>query len=113
MSDKEHAYHDRAPRIPRWLVLLVFLFTPVAWAEDLPTFSVTGPDGKLTLTAEPCKAHAWLKGWQEAKWYWRGKDYAACWRMQSDGHQKLVVVLDAAGDVTTFYPAQFVQDHGI
>ena len=107
---KEYDY--RFPKIPRWLVLIIFLLCPAAWAGE-PTYSVTSEHGKLTLTAEPCKAHEWLKGWQLARWTWQGKDYSACWRIQSDGRQKFVVVVDSAGDVTTFYPAQFVEDKAI
>ena len=108
-------WHD-FPRlnIPALIVLLIWLATlPATLMAGEPTYSVSSEHGKLTLTDEPCTAHAWLKGWQIARWSWRGKDYQACWRVQSDGRQKLVVVLDAAGEVTTFYPAQFTQDEHI
>ena len=107
-------YFNGFPRIPRAIRWLIYLTCwPAAVLADEPTYSVTSEHGKLTLTAEPCTAHAWLKGWQLARWSWRGKDYEACWRMQSDGRQKLVVVLDSAGEVTTFYPAQFTRDEQI
>lgn len=98
-----------------WYFKLAFIFClPAAvLAEDLPTYSVTSEYGKLTLTAEPCKAHEWLKEWEVARWMWKGKPYEACWRVQSDGTQQLVVVVDSNGEVTTFHPGQFVQDKTI
>lgn len=61
--------------IPRWAALLIFLTCwPAALLADepKPTYSATGPEGKVTLTAEPCTVHEWLKGWQVARWVWRG-----------------------------------------
>ena len=103
------------PKLPRWFWTASFL---VCWPTLLlaadPTFSVTGPEGRLTLTSEPCKAHEWLKKWQLARWLWKGEPYEACWRMQSDGSgQRFVVVVDSAGDVATFNPQQFTKDEGI
>lgn len=102
-------------KIPLWAILLIWLTCWPAWLlADDPTYSATGPDGKITLTAEPCKVHSWLKGWQVARWMWRGKAYAACWRMVGDGSgQKVIVVLDDAGDIASFHPGQFVKDEAI
>jgi hypothetical protein len=108
-------YHDLDRKKIHWLIrLLVFLTCwPAAVLAGEPTYSVSSEHGKLTLTAEPCKAHEWLNGWQLARWTWQGKYYEGCWRIQSDGRQKLVVVLDSAGEVTTFYPAQFIKDEAL
>ena len=100
-------------KLPKWVWIFAFI---VCWPSMLlaeETYSASGPDGKLTLTKEPCTAHEWLKGWQVARWSWKGKNYAACWRMQGQPQERLVVVLDAAGEVATFYPQQFVKDEGV
>ena len=93
------------------VVGLIFglLYYHMARADE-PTFSLAVENGRVTLTAEPCTKHEWLKGWQLARWSWKGKAYEACWRMQKSDGGQLVVVLDAAGEVTTFYPAQFTVD---
>lgn len=103
-------------KLPRWFWVLAFLITwPTLLLADepLPTYSATGPEGKVTLTADPCKQHLWLAGWQVAHWIWRGKSYDACWRMQRNGGEQLVVILDSSGDVATFYPSQFKPDEAI
>jgi len=97
-----------------WFVLLICFFRmPMAQAEALPTYSATGPEGKVTLTAEPCQQHPWLAGWQVARWMWKGKAYEACWRMQKANGEHLIVILDSTGEVATFYPTQFVKDEAI
>lgn len=107
-------------KLPWYFKLSYFFCLPAALlaatsalAEDLPTYSATGPEGKVTLTAEPCTQHIWLAGWQIARWMWRGKAYEACWRMQRNGGEQLVVILDSSGEVATFYPTQFVKDEAI
>lgn len=97
-------------KLPWYFKLAPLFCWPAAVLADLPTYSFTSEYGKLTLTAEPCTAHVWLKDWEVARWIWKGEPYEACWRMQSDGHQPLIVVVDSNGEVTTFHPGQFVQD---
>ena len=99
-------------KLPLWVWIFAVI---VCWPSMLlaESYSATGPDGKITLTKEPCKAHEWLKGWQVARWMWKGKAYAACWRMQGHAQERLVVVLDSSGEVATFYPSQFIKDEGV
>jgi hypothetical protein len=99
-------------RLPAWAVVLIFLTCwPAAVLADESTYSASNPDGRLTLTSEPCLVHPWLNGWQVARWMWKGKPYEACWRLQNDGgDKKLVVVLDSNGEVVTVDPRQFTRD---
>lgn len=100
-----------------WYFKLAYLFCwPAAvLADNPPTFSASSPTGdKVTLTAEPCTQHPWLQHWQVARWIWRGKPYDACWRLKDTPQgDKVVVVLDADGDIVSFDPTQFVKDEGI
>ena len=50
----------------------------------------------VTLHEAPCVSAPWLKDWKTATFIYGGKTYAACWRIQND----MVIVLDAAGDVS-------------
>ena len=103
------------PKLP-WYFKLAFLFCWSAAVLADPTFSVTSPEGKLTLTSEPCTQHPWMKNWQVARWQWRGKEYEACWKLQKSGpgpDDKLVAVIDSDGDVPSFDPRQFTKDEAI
>ena len=55
-----------------------------------------GSGNSVTLQEEKCVSAPWLKDWQTATMIYRGKTYAACWRVQG----QLVIILDSGGDIT-------------
>jgi hypothetical protein len=98
--------------ITRIVAIALLVVAGDAWGD---TFSATDKDGKITLTTEPCtQAGPWFLKWKAAKWLWQGKDYEACWAIQSssNGSQRILII-DSGGDVSNIDPLVFKKDEGV
>lgn len=95
-------------KMPRYLLILavLFCFPSMLFAESL---SREDANGKLTLLDEPCKLGGWFDKWKAAKWFFKGKDYEACWSFQS----QVVVILDSDGTISVAPPQTFKPDVGV
>lgn len=91
---------------------LVFVLFPLkAWSD---TYSATNPEGKITLTKEPCNLGPWFKDWKAAKWFYQGKDYEACWRVQAtQDDRRQIVIIDSSGLISSVSPGAFRKDEGV
>lgn len=117
-ADEQEA--DRKHNATRLLVLIIAISFGAAalvawssgWAAD--TMSASDQNGKITLSLEPCAASPWLAEWKTASWLYKGKVYAACWRVQkTTSGADTVIVLDSDGMVTPIDPRQFKRDEGV
>ena len=88
------------------LAAAAFLVPSCSYAVD---YSAGDGQSKVTLTDKPCKLGDWFKDWREARWFYQGKVYAACWRL----HRATVVTIDEAGDIGTIPMQQFKPEHGV
>lgn len=109
--DKEHRYEDRPPRIPRWLALIIFLFTPVAWAEPFAQF-VPQEGVRIVLHDENCRLTDQVVNLGgRATWEEGGKVYEGCFDL--DKHRRLVRLYFSDKTVIAAYMQEFKKVSGI
>ena len=95
-------------KLSKWVWVFAFI---VCWPSMVFSESLSREDanGKLTLLDEPCKLGGWFEKWRAAKWFYKGKDYEACWSFQSE----VVIILDSDGTISVAPPQTFKPDVGV
>ncbi len=102
-------------------LLLVFagavLIPMYARADEQPQakmFIARFPGGNwLRLYTQPCAvATGWLK-MQRAEWFYKGKNYEACWVLKRDRDVTLVIVHDAEPNSSAYDAEMFEEDVGV
>ena len=88
------------------LLAVLMLF---AMSSNAAMVAKDGSGNSVTLQETACVSDPWLKEWKSATMFYRGKHYAACWRIQGD----MVVIIDSAGDVTPLPMGAFKQETGV
>lgn len=114
MNDKEHIYEDGKPRIHWLLALVILLFCPAAWAQEIPLHVLERPEVTINLLPSPCVDPVSLalatRGLPEpllkdlkaiaSNWLEKDgsrKDYAGCWLDMHHGF--LVIFSDRTYDI--------------
>lgn len=90
-----------------WISLICWPMLALAETAQKPTsVAEIGGGNKLFIFHEPCPLGPWFTKWQKGRWIFAGKPYDACWRIERDANDNIVIkTVDDNGD-TGSVPAQ-------
>lgn len=100
MERTPYFYYARVLTLALIALLLWFAADANAAKERPQSYIAKWQDGStVIISPDACTLKSdWFKGWKRAEFNWRGKQYAACWRLDP-ALPGLVITIDAAGDV--------------
>lgn len=103
-------------KLPKWLPVLVFFFCfpTMAGAEAAPPpFAAQLGQNRLVIYPEACTLGGWFAIWKKAQWFYNGKHYEACWRVQRDQQGLSVKTVDSEGEVGSVPLTMFKAEQGV
>lgn len=98
------------------LILYLAFYPRSVKAEETkpaPVYVAHIGSNRLSLFQDACALGDWFATWKKAQWFYQGRNFDACWKIQRDADDLYVYTVDANGDAGSIPLAMFHKDEDV